>query len=58
MELHQNKMDLHNEENNQTKRQPAEREKIFANDITVMLCIRLVFKICKELVQINTKTPK
>ena len=43
-----------NETANNTKRQPVEWEKIFANDISDKW---LVSKICRELIQLNTKKP-
>ena len=43
---------LHSEENSETKRQPMEWEKIFANDISDK---GLVSKICKELIKRNTQ---
>ena len=38
-----------------TKRPPAEREKMFANQISDK---ELTFKNCKELIQLNSKKPK
>ena len=40
------------ETTNKTKRQPSEWEKIFANHISDK---RLIFKIYKELIQLNSK---
>ena len=42
------------ETTNKTKRQPTEWEKIFANDTYDK---RLVSKIYKQIIQLNTKTP-
>ena len=51
--LHQDKKLLHSKGNsNKTKRQPAEWEKTFANDITDKA---LVSKICNELLNLNTQ---
>ena len=40
---------------NETKRQPMEKDKIFANDISDK---ELVYKICKELIKLNTQKNK
>ena len=40
---------------NETKRQPINLEKIFANNVTNK---ELIFKICKELTQLNVKKKK
>ena len=53
LELHQNKRLLHSKGNHQqTKGQPTEWEKIFANDISYR---RLISKIYKEFIKLNTK---
>ena len=44
-----------NETINKIKKQPAEWEKTFANDATHK---RLIFKIYKQLIQLNTKNNK
>ena len=52
MGLHESKKILHSKRNNQTKRQPTEWEKIFANEISDK---RLVSRIHKELIYLNTQ---
>ena len=53
MGLHQDKKLLHSKRKvNKTTRQPAEWEKIFANDVSDK---GLVSKICKELIKLNSK---
>ena len=53
LELHQNKKLLHSKGNSdKTKRQPTEREKIFAN---VLSDKRAVSKIYKEFIKLNTQ---
>ena len=50
--FHQDKKPLHSEGNNKTKRQPTEREKVFANDISDK---GLISKIYKELIKLSTQ---
>ena len=40
---------------NKMKRQPTEWEKIFANDMTHLTCKGLIYKIYKQLIQLNNR---
>ena len=55
MGLHQIKNILYDEAINKMKRTPTKLEKIFANNVSDN---RLIFKMYKELIQLNTKKKK
>ena len=55
MWLHQIKNILYDEAINKMKRTPTKLEKIFANNVSDN---RLIFKMYKELIQLNTKKKK